>query len=148
MRLTSLATLSPNNHPAPRGETAHVSTSADIISRPLFLYHNIWWWPTIGITPDQVTEGPLMRNLLSPGHDSNLVQGSDFRRESSVNTQHASIDDGGQRKEIKDLAARLPHTGVAVLGLAFLVEAVDLGDLAGLVVAADQGDSIRISGWC
>lgn len=51
---TSVATLSPNSHPAPRGETAHVSTSvptfqvSDTIPTtpvPFFLQHTLWVTP-------------------------------------------------------------------------------------------------------
>ena len=43
------------------------------------------------------------------------------------------------------MAATFPDRGVAVFLLALFVETVDLGDLTGLVVAADQGDAVRIT---
>lgn len=59
--------------------------------------------------------------------------------------EHLSIDDGGEGKEIEDLAAGLPYRSVAVFGLTFLVETVDLGDLSRLVVSADESDAVRES---
>lgn len=56
-----------------------------------------------------------------------------------------TVNDGGKSEEVEDLTARLPDRGVAVFLLAFFVEAVDLGDLAGFVVAADEGDFVWIS---
>jgi hypothetical protein len=42
------------------------------------------------------------------------------------------------------LAARLPDRRVTILLLALLIEAVYLGDLAGLVVASDEGDLVGV----
>ena len=43
------------------------------------------------------------------------------------------------------MAAGLPYRSVAVFGLTFLVETVDLGDLSRLVVSADESDAVRES---
>jgi hypothetical protein len=56
-----------------------------------------------------------------------------------------TVDDGGQGQEVEDLAARFPDGGVTVFLLTFFVESVDLGDLPGFVVAADERDFGRIS---
>jgi hypothetical protein len=63
-----------------------------------------------------------------------------------VHAEHGAVDDGGEDEEVEHLAAGLPDGGVAVFLLAFLVEAVDLGDLAGFVVAADQDYPVGVSG--
>lgn len=62
-----------------------------------------------------------------------------------MEAEHLSIDDGAEDEEVEDLAARFPDGGVAVLLLAFFVEAVDLGDLAGFMVATDEGDSVGVA---
>jgi len=59
-----------------------------------------------------------------------------------VYAEHFAVDNGGEGQEVEDLTACFPDGGVAVFCLAFFVEAVDLGDLAGLVVAADEGDAV------
>ena len=87
-----------------------------------------------------------MGDLLGARYDADLVQGADLGRQAAVDTEHLAVDDGGEGEEVEDLAARLPHRGVAILLLALLVEAVDLCDLAGFVVAADQGDLVGESG--
>ena len=56
-----------------------------------------------------------------------------------------AVDDGAEDEEVEDLAAGFPDRGVAVFGLAFFVETVDLGYLTGFVVAADEGDSIGVA---
>jgi len=62
-----------------------------------------------------------------------------------MHTKHAAVHDGPQTQIIKDVAAVPPHVARAVLALTLVVEAVDLGDLAGLVVPPDEGDAIGIS---
>ena len=52
------------------------------------------------------------------------------------------IDEGRQGQVVKEVGKVLPDVGVAVLAEALVVEAVDLGDLAGFVVAAEDGDAL------
>lgn len=51
---------------------------------------------------------------------------------------YLAIDDGRQRQVVEDLGAVSPHGDRAVLAEALVIEAVDLGDLPGLVVSPDQ----------
>lgn len=74
---------------------------------------------------------------MCSGYHSDLVEGADFGAESAVHAEDFAVDDGCEGEKVEDLTARLPDRGVAVLLLALLVEAVDLGNLPGLMVAAD-----------
>jgi hypothetical protein len=96
------------------------------------------------ITPDKVTESTLMRDLLSTSNHADLINGADLRAEATVNTQNLTINDGSKDKEIENLAAGLPNRSVAVLLLTLLVEAVHLCNLAGFVVASDEGDLVGV----
>lgn len=97
-----------------------------------------------GVAPHQIAECSLVRNLLGSGDDPDLINSPDLRTEAAVHTQNGPIDNGSEDKEVEYLAASLPHRGVAILCLTFLIEPVDLGDLPGLVVPSDEHDSIRI----
>ena len=55
------------------------------------------------------------------------------------------LDQGGKREVIEEVGEILPDAGIAVLSEALVVEAVDLGDLAGFVVAAEDGDALRVA---
>lgn len=96
------------------------------------------------ITPDQITEGTLMRNFLSTGNDTDLINGANLRTQTTMNTENLAINDSSKDEEVEDLAARLPDRGIAVLLLTLFVETVDLGDLAGLVVSTDESDLVRV----
>ena len=86
-----------------------------------------------------------MWNLLRSRDDPNLVQCSNLGTQATMHAQDFPVDDGGEGEEVEDLTAGFPNGGVAVFLLAFFVEAVDLGDLAGFMVAADEGDFVWIS---
>lgn len=55
-----------------------------------------------------------------------------------------TIDDCADGEVVEDLSAVLPGIWIAVFSVDFVIEAVDCGDLAGLVVAAQQGDSFWV----
>ena len=59
-----------------------------------------------------------------------------------MDAKYLSVDDGSEGEEVEDLAAGLPYGSIAVLGLAFLVETVDLGNLSRFVVSTDQCDAV------
>ena len=94
------------------------------------------------VTPDEIAEGAFVGNLLCSRYDANLVQRADLGRQSTVHAEHLAVDNGCEGKEVEDLTTRLPDRGVAVLGLALLVEAVHLGDLSRLVISTHQRHSV------
>lgn len=81
------------------------------------------------VAPNQVTKSTLMRNFLSPGYDSDLVDSSDLWAETTMNAENLAIYDCSQNQKIKDLATCLPYRCISILLLTFLVESVDLRDL-------------------
>ena len=58
---------------------------------------------------------------------------------------HLVVDQCGEWEVVKEVGEVLPDVCVAVLPEALVVEAVDLGDLSGLVVAAEDGDAVAVS---
>lgn len=62
-----------------------------------------------------------------------------------MNTENFTVDDRTEDEKVKYLAAAFPDGSVAVFLLAFFVEAVNLGDLAGFVIAAHEGDTVGIA---
>ncbi len=62
-----------------------------------------------------------------------------------MQTEDLVVNEGGEREVVEKVGEVLPHVGVSVLAQALVVEAVDLRDLARLVVAAEDGDPLGIS---
>lgn len=54
-----------------------------------------------------------------------------------MDAKNFAVDNRSEDEEVENLAASLPDRGVAILLRTFFVETIDLGDLAGFVVAAN-----------
>lgn len=96
------------------------------------------------ITPNQITEGAFVRNLLGSSNDAYLVKGTDFRAQTAMDAEHFPVNDSTEDQEVKDLAAGFPDRSIAIFLLAFFVKSVDLCDLARFMVAPDEGHTIRV----
>ena len=88
-----------------------------------------------------------MRDLLGSSNDANLVKGTYFRTQTTVDAEHFPVNDSTKNQEIEDLATRFPDGGITIFLLAFFVKSVDLCDLARFMVAPDEGHAIRVPGW-
>lgn len=62
-----------------------------------------------------------------------------------MQTENLVVDQGGKGEVVEEVGKVFPDIGVAVLAQALVVEAVYLGDLAGLVVAAEDCDALGVS---
>lgn len=96
----------------------------------------------VRVRPQQVAHGSLVGHFHLSVDLLDLFQGVQVWRESSVQTEDLVLDDCSQRQQVEEVGVVLPDVGVAVLAQAFVVESVDLGNLSGLVVASQDGDSI------
>ena len=96
----------------------------------------------VWVRPEQVADWALVRSLLNPIELPNLVQSVDTWREAAVEAEDGVVDHGRQRQVVEQLGELLPNVRVSILAQAFVVEAVHLGDLARLVVASQDRDSV------
>ena len=62
-----------------------------------------------------------------------------------MHTENFSIDYRCKRQIIENLSELLPHDQTAILSLTLNLESVDLGDLAGLMVASEQSKAFWVS---
>ena len=62
-----------------------------------------------------------------------------------MNAEDAAVNDSTQCEVVKDLAAPSPYIRRPVLPLTLVIKAVYLRDLSALVVAADEGDTVRVA---
>lgn len=62
-----------------------------------------------------------------------------------METEDLVVDQGRQGKVIEEVCEVLPDVRVAILSQAFIVKAIDLGDLTRLVVATEDGDALWVS---
>jgi hypothetical protein len=76
---------------------------------------------------------------------SDVIEGIDTWGETSVEAEDLVVDEGGQGEVIEEVSEVLPYAGVAILAETFIVEAVDLRDLAGFVISTEDRDSLGVS---
>ena len=95
----------------------------------------------VRVGPEEVAHGSLVGHLLDPVELPDLVDGLDHGREAAVEAEDLVLDERCDGEVVEEVGEHLPDVGAAVLAKTLVVEAVDLGDLAGLVVAPEYCDS-------
>jgi len=86
-----------------------------------------------------------MRNFLYTIECSDVIKGIDAGGETSVEAEDLVVDKGGEGEVVKEVGEVLPYIRVPIFSETFVVETVDLRDLARFVVATEDGDALRIS---
>lgn len=64
-----------------------------------------------------------------------------------MQTEDLVVDKGSQWKIIEQICEVFPDIGVSVFSQTFIVKAIDLGNLARLVVTAENGDALGVSNF-
>jgi hypothetical protein len=72
---------------------------------------------------------------------SDLIKGVKVGRESTVEAEDLVLDDSSQGKQVEEVGVVLPNISIAIFAQALIIEAIYLSNLAGLVVASQDGDS-------
>jgi len=62
-----------------------------------------------------------------------------------MDAEHPSVNDRTKGKVVEDLAAPPPNVAAPIFPLTLVIKSIHLGDLAGFMIASDEGDSLRIS---
>lgn len=96
------------------------------------------------IGPHQVGEWSLMWNLHSSVDKSDLVEGLDLWRETSVDAEDLALNDSGNAEIIEHFSAVSPWVWVTILAHGLFVETVDGGDSTSLVVSSQESDAVGI----
>ena len=81
-----------------------------------------------------------MRNFHSSVDKSNLVDGLDLRRESTMDAEDFAFDNGTNAEVIENFSAILPWVGITVLSNGLIIEAIHGSDLSGLVITSEKSD--------
>jgi hypothetical protein len=99
----------------------------------------------VGVTPEQVTHRALMGHFLDAIKRPDVVKGIDGRAQSTVKTEDLVFDESSEGKVVEEVGEVFPNISVAVFAEAFVIEAVDLCDLSGLVVSTEDGNTLRVT---
>ena len=88
-----------------------------------------------------------MRDFLYAVECSDVVEGIDAWGETPVEAEDLVVDKGSEGKVVEKVGEVFPYVGVAILSETLIVEAIDLGDLTGFVVATEDCDSLGVSNF-
>lgn len=99
----------------------------------------------IGIRPQKIAHGTLMRYFLNSVERADVVERVDTGRQTAVQAEDLVVNEGGQGQVVEEVREELPHVRIAILAQALIVEAVHLRNLPTLVVAAQDGDALGIA---
>jgi hypothetical protein len=80
--------------------------------------------PVVGVGPQQVTHGSLVRHLLQTILLDDVVQRVDRRGQTAVQTEDLLLDQRGQGQVIEEVGEIFPHIRIAVLAETLVVETV------------------------
>jgi hypothetical protein len=86
-------------------------------------------------------------NFLYTIKCSDVIEGIDAGGKTSVEAEDLVVDEGGEGEVVEEIGEVLPYIGVAIFAETLIIEPVDLCDLAGFVVATEDGDTLRISNF-
>ena len=86
-----------------------------------------------------------MWDLLDPIQGADVIKRVNRRTQTAVQTEDLVLNECGEGKIVEQVGEIFPDIGIAVFAQAFVVKAVDLGDLARLVVATKNGDALGVS---
>merc|ERR1719335_960298 len=86
-----------------------------------------------------------MGHLLDPVQLADVIQRVEGGREPAVLAQDLVLDARRQGEVVKRVCELLPNLWATVSSNALVEEAVDLRDLATLVVPAEQGDTVFVT---
>lgn len=62
-----------------------------------------------------------------------------------MKTENLIVDQGSEREVVEEVGEILPHVGVAILSETFIVKAINLSNLTGLVVSSKDSDALGVS---
>lgn len=88
------------------------------------------------IRPKKIAHRAFVRNFLHAIKFAHIVECFEGGRESSMKAEHLVSHNCSQGQVVKQVGQELPDVSVAILAEALIVEAIYLGDLTTLVVAA------------
>ena len=86
-----------------------------------------------------------MWHFLDAVDAADVVECVDARGQTAVQAEDLVLDERSQGKVVEQVCKVLPDIRVSVFAQAFVVEAIDLCDLARFVVAAQDGDPVAIA---
>mmetsp|Transcript_15708 Transcript_15708/g.36056 ORF Transcript_15708/g.36056 Transcript_15708/m.36056 type:complete len:312 (-) Transcript_15708:8-943(-) len=99
----------------------------------------------VGIGPDQIAHGPLVRDFLDSVKIPRMIQSINGRRQSPMKTEYAFGNHRRHWQVVKGIREMFPDIGISILPETLIIKPVHLGNLTTLVVSTQNGDTTPVS---
>jgi len=86
-----------------------------------------------------------MRHLLYPIQSTDIIECVNGWRKTTVQTENLILNESGEGEEVEEIGEVFPDICVTILAQALVVKAVNLCDLARLVIATKDGDALWVA---
>lgn len=86
-----------------------------------------------------------MRDFLNSVERADIVKGIDAWGKATMQAKDLVVDQGSEGKVIEQVCEIFPYVGVAIFPQTLIVKAIDLSDLSGFVVAAEDGQAFWVA---
>lgn len=93
--------------------------------------------PLVGVGPQQVAHGALVRHLLHAVQLPDVVQRVDGGGQAAVQAEDVVVDDSSQGQVVEQVCEVLPHVARAIFPYTLVEKAVYLRDLPAFVVSTE-----------
>ena len=78
----------------------------------------------IRVRPEEITDGTLVRSLLNAIELADLIKCIDRGGETTVEAENLILNDGSERKVVKEFSESLPDISITIFTEAFIIETV------------------------
>ena len=96
---------------------------------------------SVRIAPHQVCVRTFMRNFLNSLNRFDIVYLMQCWTQATMHTENFIVNNGSDRKIIKNISEHLPHLWISIFALAFSIKAINLRNLSCFMVASQKTDS-------
>lgn len=86
-----------------------------------------------------------MGHFLDAVEGPDVVESVDGRAQPTMQTENLVFDESSEGEVVEEVGEVFPHVGIAVFAQALVVEPIHLGDLTGLVVPTEDGNTLRVA---
>ena len=97
-----------------------------------------------GITPHEIGEGALVRNLLHSLNVLDVIDVLDGRRQAAMHCKDLVINNRADRQIVKHISEHGPDSRITILLLALELEPINCSDLPCFVVSANQANAVWV----
>lgn len=99
----------------------------------------------VGVTPQKITNGSIVRNLLNPVKFPDMIKGIDVWGQSPMGSKDLILHYSCQGKIVKEVSEHFPCVCVLILPDTLIVETVVLSNCSRLMIPSQNSNPVFIT---